>query len=100
MMKMIVKRLCKLEDRFGTAMETAAAGRRLMEQLEQGRRRLEEARKRGDWSPDAAEGEREDLSRLSVVEILLRGRARARARAQSAGRRTGCGGIIESSGQA
>lgn len=89
-MKMIVKRLRKLEDRFGTAMETAAAGRRLMEQLEAGRRRLEEARKRGDWkrtqSPDAAEGEREDLSRLSVVEILWRRRARARVRVQSAGR--------------
>jgi hypothetical protein len=92
-MKMIVKRLRRLEDRLETTMETAAAGRRLMEQLEAGRRRwkriqspdaAEGEREDRAQSPDAAEGEREDLSRLSVVEILLRGRARAWARAQSA----------------
>jgi len=90
-MKMIVKRLRRLEDRLETTMETAAAERRLMEQLEAGRRRWKriqspDAAEGEDrtQSPDAAEGEREDLSRLSVVEILLRGRARAWARARSA----------------
>jgi hypothetical protein len=57
--------------------------RRLRARIEEARRRLADARARGDVPPlDTAENEREDLSGLTVIEILHRGRARAAARSK------------------
>jgi hypothetical protein len=82
-MKTIVRRLRKLEDRFGLAPETEF-DRQLRERIEAGRRRVAEARERGELSgPIYEDEEKEDLTGLSVMEILHRGRARAVARAKA-----------------
>ena len=82
-MKTIIRRLRRLEDQFCPPMETESS-RRLRARLEAGLRRVAEARERGELSsPIYDDEEKEDLSRLSVGEILDRGRARvARAKAK------------------
>ena len=84
-MKTISRRLRKLEEGFGLVPETEE-GQRLRERLEAWHRRLLEARARGDYdgpipqdSQDRSEEERNALSRMTIVEILERGRERARA---------------------
>jgi hypothetical protein len=74
-MKSISRRILRLEERFVPALETAFS-RRLRERIEAGRRRLAEAKERGEWCGSIGHGEREDLTGLSVIEILNRGRAR------------------------
>jgi len=74
-MQAIIRRLRKLEERFGPAVETECT-RRLRERIEAGRRRLAQARERGEWCGSIGHGEREDLTRLSVTEVLHRGRAK------------------------
>jgi len=60
--------------RFGLAPETESS-RRLRERIEAARRRLVEARERGELSgPIYEDEEKEDLTGLSVTEILHRGR--------------------------
>jgi hypothetical protein len=77
-MKSIIRRLRKLEDRFGPPVETAST-RRLRERIEAGRRRVAQWREQKGISVRDQDGE--NLSGLSVAEILQRGRARASARA-------------------
>ena len=77
-MKSIIRRLRKLEDRFGPPVETAST-RRLRERIEAGRRRVAQWREQKGISVRDQDGE--NLSGLSVTEILHRGRARALARA-------------------
>src|SRR5882724_1594463 len=72
-MKSLSRRILKLEERFGPAVETAFS-RPLRERIEAGRRRLAEAKERGEWSGPVHDDEREDLAGLSVTEILRRGR--------------------------
>ena len=56
----------------------------LRERFEEGRRRLAEARERGEWSGPVGHDEEENLAGLSMTEILHLGRARvARAKAES-----------------
>jgi hypothetical protein len=65
-MKMIVRRLRRLEDRFGIAPETEF-DRQLLAQMEAGRRRVAEARDRGELSsPIYDDEDRENLTGLSV----------------------------------
>ncbi|HLM98523.1 MAG TPA: hypothetical protein VK335_04540 [Bryobacteraceae bacterium] len=82
-MRTISRRLRKLEDRFGLAPETEF-DRQLRAQIEAGRRRVAQARERGELSsPIYDDEDQEDLTGLSVAEILDRGRARvARAKAE------------------
>lgn len=79
-MKTIIRRLHRLENRFCPPVETEST-RRLRRRLEAARRRLAEARERGEWCGSIDDGEREDLTGLSVTEILHRGRTRLLARA-------------------
>jgi hypothetical protein len=74
-MKTIDRRLRRLEDRFCPPVETEF-DRQLRARIEAGRRRLAEAKERGEWCGSIDSGEREDFAGLSVVEILQRGRAR------------------------
>jgi hypothetical protein len=76
MTKAINRRLGRLEDRLGLGPETED-DRRLRERLQNARRRIAGWRASQGLSPD--ERQREDLSGLTIVEILHRGRARARA---------------------
>ena len=73
-MSPIIRRLRRLEDRFGT-VETVHT-RQLLAQLEAGRRRVAEWRAREGLPPE--EPDKEDLSGLTIAEILHRGRERAR----------------------
>ena len=74
-MKTIARRLQKLEHGFRLGPETESE-RQLRAQIEEGRRRVAEARARGVLPPETSENDREDLSGLSIEEILHRGRAR------------------------
>ena len=74
-MTAIIRRLRKLEERFGPPVETAYT-RRLRERIEEGRQRLAEAKKRGEWSGPVSDCDGENFGVLSVIEILYRGRAR------------------------
>jgi hypothetical protein len=67
-MKTIIRRLRRLEDRFGLAPETEF-DRQLRAQIEAGRRRVAEARERGELSEPINGDEGEDLSGLSEAEI-------------------------------
>jgi len=81
-MKSIIRRLGKLEGRLGLAPETEF-DRQLRARIEAGRRRLAEAKERGEWSGPIDDDQGEDLAGLSVIDILNRGRERvARAKAQ------------------
>ena len=78
-MKAISRRLHRLEERCGL-VETGES-QRSRELLETLRRRVAARRAReGYQGADIAAGEREDLSGLTVIEILQRGRERARQR--------------------
>ncbi len=72
-MKSIIRRLGKLEDRLGLAPETEF-DRQLRARIEAGRHRLAKAKERGEWHGSIHNGEWEDFARLSVFEILQRGR--------------------------
>jgi hypothetical protein len=86
-MKSISRRIRRLEEaRFGTAADIEFS-RRLRERMDAGRRRLAEARERGEWCGSVGDNEGENLSGLSVIEILHRGRARALARISAEGNR-------------
>ena len=76
-MRTIIRRLRRLEDRFGPPVETEFS-RRLRERIEAARRRLAEYEAKDGRVCNAGAREREDLSGLSVEQILLRGRERAR----------------------
>jgi len=76
-MKTIIRRLRRLEDRFGPAVETES-DRHLLGRIEAARRRLAEADGLDGRVRTAVEGEQEDVSGLSLEQILLRGRERAR----------------------
>ena len=75
-MKSIIRRLGKLEDHLGLAPETEF-DRQLRARIKAGRRRLAEAKERSEWYGSINNGEWEDFARLSVFEILQRGRERA-----------------------
>ena len=72
-MRAVIRRLRRLEDRFGPPIETEFS-RRLGERLEGGRRRL--AQLRGEAGISISEQIRENLVGLGVTEILQRGRER------------------------
>jgi hypothetical protein len=79
-MKTIIRRLRRLEDRFGPPAETEYT-RHLRERIKAGRQRVAEAQARGELPVPIYDYERKDLTGLSAVEILNRGRARvARAK--------------------
>jgi len=81
-MRTIVRRLRRLEDRFCPPVETEF-DRQLRARIEAGRRRVAEAKEHGEWCASVEGDEGENLSGLSVTEILHRGRERvARAKAQ------------------
>ncbi len=80
-MRTIIRRLRRLEDRFGPPVETEFT-RRLRERIKAERQRVAEARERGELTGPIYEDDGESLAGLSVVEILDRGRARV-ARAKS-----------------
>ena len=85
-MNPISRRVRKLEDRFGV-VETEEV-RLARERVETLRRRIAAAQARGEWrgsvggnqAPGTVPSEREDLSGLTVAEVLRRGRVRALAR--------------------
>ena len=92
-MKSIIRRLGKLEGRLGLAPETEF-DRQLRARIEAGRRRLAEAKERGEWSGPIDDDQGEDLAGLSVIDILDRGRervARAKAQKKRSGRRAWLG---------
>jgi hypothetical protein len=72
----VVRRLRRLEDRFGPAMETEFS-RRLRERIEAGRRRVAEARERGELEP-CAEVRPDDVQngRQTIAEFLQSARRR------------------------
>jgi len=74
-MKTIARRLRRLEHGFRLGPETESE-RHLRAQIEEGRRRVADARARGVLAPATSENDRDDLSGLSLEEILQRGRAR------------------------
>ena len=80
-MKSISRRIRRLEEkRFGTAADIEAT-RRLRERLEAGRRRVAQWGEQEGIS--VSDQDRENLSGLTVDEILHRGRARvAKAKAE------------------
>jgi len=83
-MKTITRRLLRLENGLGLGPETESE-RRLHARIEEGRRRVADARARGDLPPlDTADNQREDVSGLTVTEILNRGRARVAQSARAA----------------
>jgi hypothetical protein len=78
-MKSISRRIRKLEARLGPPVETAFT-RRLRQRLEEGRRRLLQWREQEGISvSDQDREDWENLSGLTVTQILHRGRARVRA---------------------
>ena len=79
-MKAITRRLRKLEDRLGPPVETEF-DRQLRARLEAGQRRVAQWRQQEGIS--VRDQDRENLSGLTVDEILHRGRARvAKAKAE------------------
>ena len=72
------RRLQKLEDGFGLGPETESE-RQLRARIEEGRRRVAELRARGELPPATSQHDLDDLSGLSILDILQRGRARAHA---------------------
>jgi hypothetical protein len=79
----IARRLQRLEEGFGLGPETEE-NRRLRERLETARRRTAERRVREGLPPlETDERLGEDLTGLSIVQILQRGRARAHANARN-----------------
>jgi hypothetical protein len=80
-MKTIIRRLRRLEDRFCPPVETEFS-RRLGDRIEAGRRRLAESDGLDGRVSTAVDREREDVSSLSVEQILHRGRERARLTAE------------------
>jgi hypothetical protein len=74
-MKAIMRRLRRLEDRFGPPVETGFSPR-LLKRVEEGRRRLAEAKERGEWCGSVGNDEGEKLAGLSMTEIHHLGRAR------------------------
>ena len=77
MTKAVVRRIRILE--VGAGLVETAESRRAREELEILRQRIAAGRVRAGLSPSKDEDE-EDLSGLTVVEILNRGRQRARER--------------------
>jgi hypothetical protein len=75
-MKTISRRIRRLEERFRLGPVETEFSRRLRERIEEGRRRLAEAKERIEWSGPVHDGEGEDRTGLSVTEILHRGRAK------------------------
>ncbi len=73
-MKVMIRRLRRLEERFGPPVETEFT-RRLRERIEAGRRRVAKWREH-EGSP-VSDQHRENIAGLSVIEILHRGRAKA-----------------------
>jgi len=80
-MKTIIRRLCRLEDRFCPPVETESS-RRLRESIEAARRRVAESDLPDGRARNAGGLEREDVSGLSVEQIRRRGRERARLAAE------------------
>ena len=84
-MKAVIRRLRILEVSSGV-VETAESrlareqGEILLRHIAEGRARVAAARARWGLSPDVSDVDREDLSGLTIVEILNRGRERARQR--------------------
>jgi hypothetical protein len=74
--KTIIRRLRRLEDRFCPPVETEFS-RRLRKRAEAARRRLAESDTGEGRPPYAGARECEDVSGLSVEQILLSGRQRA-----------------------
>lgn len=74
-MKAIDRRLRRLEDRFCPPVETEFS-RRIQERIEAGWRRVSESDVQDGRVRDASAREHDDLSGMSVEQILLRGRAR------------------------
>jgi len=75
-MKAVTRRLRRLEDRFGPAIETEFS-RRLHERMEAGRRRVAAVRERGELEPCAEVRPRDVQSgRQTIVEILQSARRR------------------------
>jgi hypothetical protein len=78
-MKAISKRLGRLEDRFGLGPETEY-DRQVRERVETFLRRVAERRARGGLPPlEADDRQREDLTGLTIAEIIRRGRFGPRA---------------------
>jgi len=71
-MKTINRRLRRLEGEFGPEIETEAV-RRLRERLEAGRRRVAEARERGECGPPVEVLGRREILREAVMRIGPRG---------------------------
>ena len=77
----IARRLQRLEEGFGLGPETEQ-DRQLRELIKAAHRRAAERRAREGLPPlETDERQREDLTGLSIVQILQRGRARAPANA-------------------
>ena len=82
LMKAIIRRLRRLENRFGPPVETRFT-RQLRQRIEEGRRRVAEAKGLSEWPGSVGDDEQEDLRGLSIAQILLLGRDRvARAKAE------------------
>jgi hypothetical protein len=92
-MKGISRRIRRLEDRLGPPVETPFL-RHLRERIEAGRRRVAQSREGVGQAPDAIGKEWEDLSGLTVTQILHRGRARARAHSQDMQRLASDGNVM------
>jgi hypothetical protein len=65
-MKAVIRRLRKLEERFGPPVETAST-RRLRARIEAGRRRLAEAQERGEWCGPVGDHHGENLAGLATI---------------------------------
>jgi hypothetical protein len=72
-MKTIIRRLRRLEDRLGPPVETEFS-RCLRERIEAGRRRLAESGPQDGRMRNTGAREPQDISGLSVEQILRRGR--------------------------
>ena len=68
-MKAVIRRLRRLEERFGPPVETEFT-RRLRERMEAGRRRVEEARERGELGPPPS-GPLFEAQRKRLIEATL-----------------------------
>jgi len=82
-MRAFVRRLRRLEDRMGLGPAEREFVERLLQLLEEGRKRADAMRELRGESRPLDDGKRQDLTGLSINEIILRGRDRVAAMARA-----------------
>jgi hypothetical protein len=82
-MRAFVRRLRRLEDRMGLGPAEREFVERLQQRIAEGRKRVAAMRERLGWSGSLDDGKREDLTGLTISQIILRGRDRVAGMARA-----------------